>query len=131
MTAYHRDDYIRYRIERAKETLVEVEKHIENCFWNTAVNRLYYACFYAVSALLLKNNIEVSSHSGVRQKFGQLFVKTEKFDKDLAKHYADLFEKRNKGDYNDFFDFDEEAVANLYPLSVEFINAIAKLLDDI
>ena len=64
MTAYQRDDYIRYRIERAKETLVEVEKHIENCFWNTAVNRLYYACFYAVSALLLKNNIEVSSHSG-------------------------------------------------------------------
>ncbi|HNS29318.1 MAG TPA: HEPN domain-containing protein [Tenuifilaceae bacterium] len=97
MTAYHRDDYIRYRIERAKETLVEVEKHIENCFWNTAVNRLYYACFYAVSALLLKNNIEVSSHSGVRQKFGQLFVKTEKFDKDLANTILTSLRKGIKG----------------------------------
>lgn len=131
MTAYQREDYIRYRIEWAKETLVEVEKHVENCFWNTAVNRLYYACFYAVSALLLKHNIEVSSHSGIRQKFGQLFVKTGKFDKDLAKHYTDLFEKRHKGDYNDFFDYDEETVANLYPLSVEFINEIERLLEDL
>ncbi len=131
MTVYQREDYIRYRIERAKETLIEVEKHVENCFWNTAVNRLYYACFYAVSALLLKHNIEVASHSGIRQKFGQLFVKTGKFDKDLAKHYTDLFEKRHKGDYNDFFDYDEETVANLYPLSVEFINEIERLLEDL
>lgn len=84
-----------------------------------------------MSALLLKHNIEVSSHSGIRQKFGQLFVKTGKFDKDLAKHYTDLFEKRHKGDYNDFFDYDEETVANLYPLSVEFINEIERLLEDL
>ena len=45
-------DIIRYRLERAEETyqealLMQREKH-----WNTCANRLYYACFYAVSALL-------------------------------------------------------------------------------
>ncbi len=40
--------YVKYRMQRAKETLVEIETLIENKFWNTAVNRLYYACFYAV-----------------------------------------------------------------------------------
>jgi uncharacterized protein (UPF0332 family) len=43
--------------------------------------------------------------------------------KELGKHYSELFEKRQKGDYDDFFDFDEEAVVKLYQPSVDFINA--------
>lgn len=41
MTDYKPDDYINYRIERANETANEVQVHINNKFWNTAVNRLY------------------------------------------------------------------------------------------
>jgi uncharacterized protein (UPF0332 family) len=117
MRVYKSEDYSNYRIQRAYETIREVEKHIENKFWNTAINRMYYACFYAVGALLVKHGIESSTHTGVRQMFGHLFVKTRKFDKELAKHYTDLFEKRNKGDYYDFFDYDEETVTRLLPPS--------------
>ncbi len=127
---YSPDDNSQYRIERATQTLHEVEKHIENQFWNTAVNRMYYACFYAVGALLVKHGIESSSHSGIRQQFGQLFVKTGKIDKELAKHYADLFEKRQKGDYNDFFDYDQETVTRLLPLSKKFVDKIIELLNE-
>ena len=130
MTDYKPKDYSNYRIQKARETIAEVEVQIKNEFWNTAINRMYYACFYAVSALLVKHEIETSSHSGVRQQFGQLFVKTGKFDKKLAKHYTDLFEKRHKGDYNDFFDFDEETVNRLLPVSKEFINSIEKLINE-
>ena len=130
MTDYKPEDYSNYRIQKSKETIAEVEIQIKNEFWNTAINRMYYACFYAVSALLVKHEIETSSHSGVRQQFGQLFVKTGKFDKKLAKHYTDLFEKRHKGDYNDFFDFDEETVNRLLPVSKEFINSIEKLINE-
>jgi uncharacterized protein (UPF0332 family) len=90
---------------------------------------MYYACFYAVSTLLVKNEIESSSHKGVRQLFGKLFVKTGKFDKNLAKLYTDLFEKRHKGDYNDFFDFDKETVIRLLPISKEFISKIEELIN--
>lgn len=89
---------------------------------------MYYACFYAVSALLVNEDIHTSSHTGVRQKFGQLFVQTGKIDVSLAKHYTRLFEKRHKGDYNDFFDHDEETVIQLYPKSKEFIEAIRRLI---
>ena len=126
---YSPNEYSQYRIERAAQTLHEVEKHIENQFWNTAINRMYYACFYAVSALLIKYGVESSSHSGIRQQFGQLFVKTGKFDKELAKHYADLFEKRQKGDYNDFFDYDQETATRLLPLSQKFLAEIIELLN--
>lgn len=129
MTVYTPEDYSKYRIERAKETIREIQDHIDNKYWNTAINRMYYACFYAVSALMTVNSIEISSHSGVRQKFGELFAKTGKIDRDLAKHFTELSEKRHKGDYNDFYDFDEETVLRLYPVSQRFIEQIEKILE--
>lgn len=128
MTEYRHEDYVRYRLQRAKETIREVNFHIENEFWNTAINRMYYACFYAVGALLVNAGVETGTHSGARQKFGQLFVKPGLFDKNLAKHYTKLFEKRQKGDYNDFFDFDKNSVLELLPKSEEFISRIEELI---
>lgn len=60
-------DLAKYRITRAKETLNEVSILIENKLWNTAVNRLYYACYYAVMALLIKKGIKTRTHMGARQ----------------------------------------------------------------
>jgi uncharacterized protein (UPF0332 family) len=130
MTDYSPEEYSAYRLQRALETIIEVETHIENEYWNTAVNRMYYACFYAVGALLIKHDVSPSTHSGVRQLFGQLFVKTGKINRTLAKHYTDLFEKRNKGDYNDFFDYDGDTVKNLLPPTKEFIDSIKKLVEE-
>ncbi len=130
MTSYRREDYVSYRIKRARETIAEVEVLIQNKFWNSAINRMYYACFYAIGALLVKHEIETSSHSGTRQKFGQLFVKTGKIDRALGKHYSDLFEKRHKGDYNDFFDYDEDTVLRLLPNSKALISKIESLILD-
>jgi uncharacterized protein (UPF0332 family) len=72
--------------------------------------------------------VAATSHSGVRQKFGQLFVQTGLMDRNLAKHFSELFEKRQKGDYNDFFDFDEQTVLDLYEPSVQFIKEIDSLI---
>lgn len=130
MIEYLPEDYPKYRLRRAKETIQEVEKHLENKFWNTAINRMYYACFYVVGALLIKHGINTQSHKGTRQQFGQYFVKTGKVDRYLAKHYTDLFVKRHKGDYNDFFDYDEETAISLLPLTKQFIKKIEELIDE-
>jgi uncharacterized protein (UPF0332 family) len=63
MNDFGQEDYIRYRLRRANETISEIKILIENKLWNTAINRMYYACFYAVGALLVKNGVETSSHS--------------------------------------------------------------------
>ena len=128
MKSYQPEDYASYRLQRAEETIREVDIHIEHQLWNTAVNRMYYACFYAVSALLIKHGVETLTHSGTRQKFGQLFVKTELVDRSLAKLYSDLFDKRHKGDYNDFFDHNEVSVLRLYPMSKQFVDKIKELV---
>ena len=69
-------ELVAFRIARAKETFEEVNIHLESKLWFTVVNRLYYSCFYAVTALLHLNGIETKTHSGARQMFGLHFVKT-------------------------------------------------------
>ena len=127
MKDYSREDYIKYRLLKANETISEIKVLLENKFW--AVNRMYYACFYAVGALLVKAGVETSSHSGSRQKFGQLFVHTGLISRELGKHYSELFEKRQKGDYSDFFDVDEETALRLYQPSIDFVNEIVRIIN--
>ena len=130
MTNEERKDIITYRIENAKTTLVEVKSHIENGFYNTAVNRMYYACFYAVSALLIANKIQVKSHEGVRQQLGLHFVLTGKISQEQGKFYSLLYSKRTAGDYEDFLTHDKDTVDLLYPRSVEFISQITTMVEE-
>jgi uncharacterized protein (UPF0332 family) len=123
-------DYITYRLTRALETLVDVEILAQNQSWNSATNRLYYACFYAVSALLLKNNVNTKSHSGTRTKFSELFVQTKIISINLGRTYTYLFDNRLKGDYSDFFKMDEEKFNKLLAPSKELIKEIEKLLKE-
>ncbi|GAB1417157.1 hypothetical protein MASR2M117_25630 [Paludibacter sp.] len=66
---------------------------MDNELWNTAINRLYYACYYAVSALLIANQIETHTHAGVRQMLALHFVKTGKLSKHYFNIFGSLFEK--------------------------------------
>ena len=65
---------MRYRMERADETMEEVGILAERGHYNAAVNRLYYACFYAVQALLLKHHIAATTHAGVKSMLGLHFI---------------------------------------------------------
>ena len=98
MTDEERKSLVSIRLQNAKETLDEVPVHIENGFWNTATNRMYYACYYAVAALLLKNGISVKTHSGVRQALGKEFVVTGLVSKEQARFFSILFDNRQTGD---------------------------------
>jgi len=91
-------DLIRYRMARAQETLEEAHILADSGRWNACVNRLYYACFYAISALLVRDGLSSSKHAGVRSLFNRQYVKTGKIPKNLASVYNDLFERRREGD---------------------------------
>lgn len=57
-----RQNIVMYRMGKARQLLHDVDVLMENELWNSTINRMYYACFHAVSALLIKNGIEVKSH---------------------------------------------------------------------
>ena len=130
MTDEERIDVVRYRIQNAESTMAEVESHKANGFYNTAINRMYYACFYAVSALLVANKIEVKSHDGARQKFGLFFVRTGKISSELGKFYSLIFAKRTSGDYEDFINHDLDTVEKYQPQAQMLIEEIKNLLSE-
>jgi uncharacterized protein (UPF0332 family) len=122
------DDLINYRINRAFETLKEAEKMIENEFWNASINRIYYACFYAVNGLLLKKGVDSSTHKGTRQMFGFHYVQKGLISKELARFFSDLYDRRQTGDYDDFVRYDKEISLKLLSLGKEFVFEIEKLI---
>lgn len=118
LTDQERIDIVRYRIDNAQSTLAEVNVHIQNRFYNTAVNRMYYACYYAASALLIANGVTTKSHDGVKQMFGLHFIKTGVLPRHLSSIYSTLFKRRLSGDYDDMFDNTLESVTEIYPKSL-------------
>lgn len=108
-----RRELVAYRITKARKTFDEVYLHVENELWNTAVNRLYYACYYAVTALLIHHDIRTTTHAGARQMFGLHFIKTGILKKNSGKFYSDIFDLRQTGDYEDYIDFTKEDVLDL------------------
>lgn len=126
MNLEDRSEYVKYRIESAKKTLEAAKVLAENKFWNSAVNRLYYAVFYAVNALLVMNEIQIKSHSATKSQFSLNFVKTGKFDKKYGKLLSELFDWRQKGDYENIFDYDNDSVKPLFKPVHEMIELIEK-----
>jgi len=129
MNELNRNDYVEYRLEKAEETYDVAVLLVENSKWNSAVNRLYYACFYAITALLVQSEFEAKTHSGVKTQFFLHYIKTGKMSLEFGKLYSDLFDWRQKGDYGDFFDFTAEDVEPLLKPTRELINSINKEIE--
>ena len=130
LTENERNLLVSYRIQRSYETLAEADNLIRDGFYNAAVNRLYYACYYSVMALLLKRNIVARTHQGVKQMFSLHFIANNKIDRQYAVFYGRLFNDRISGDYDDFVQYDEEMIVALRPLAEEFIAVIKDVLNN-
>jgi uncharacterized protein (UPF0332 family) len=120
---------VQFRMEKAKKTFSEIAILIDNELWHTAANRLYYACYYAVSALLIKNGVEAQTHHGVINQFGLLFVKTGLISIENGDLYKRLFELRQTGDYSDWIDVEKEDVVPRIEPAEKIITEIDNLIN--
>lgn len=102
-----------YRIERAEETFKDAELLLTNNSLKSALNRFYYAAFYAARALLATKGLDSSKHSGVIALFNQHFVKTGIMKIETSKVLSKSFEMRQDTDYEDFIVVTKEEVEKL------------------
>ena len=126
----NRSIIVNHRLQKAKETWAEAKGNIEMCFWHTAANRLYYACFYAVTALLIKNGYSAHTHSGVLTLLGKHFVLKGIVSKEQNRLYGRLLELRQDGDYNDWVVVTESDIFPLLEPAEKFIAEIEKLINE-
>lgn len=123
----NRRDVVLYRIERAYTALEQAKLNLEFKCLEVTANRLYYAAYYAVSALLIANEIPAHTHEGNIQQFGLHFVKEGIVSREIGKFYSQLFDMRLKGDYSDRFGLTEEDVLPKIQPTEAFIKEITDL----
>ncbi len=128
MTIENKQDYIIYRLAKADEALNDAKTLFQTGSGNATVNRLYYACFYAVTALLLNNNIETKTHAGTKTQFGLNFIKTGIIPLKFSQLYSEIMDCRQMGDYGDMVDFVYEDVILFMEPVEEFIGIIKQLI---
>ncbi|MDE6637567.1 MAG: HEPN domain-containing protein [Muribaculaceae bacterium] len=123
------EEFIYYRVKRSEETLAEADCLANSGHFSGAINRLYYACYYIVTALLIANDISASTHNGVRAMFALKFIKSGKMDISHGKFFNEIFEIRHSNDYDDFVFCDLETFNNFRPRTEFLINAIKTQLN--
>ena len=130
LTEDERNALVKYRLEQANDTLIDVKFAIQNMRWRNAANRLYYACFYAAIALLLNDGYSARTHNGVKALVGLHYAKEGKISEELMKAYRKMFNLRQTGDYDDFIEVTEDEVLFLIEPAENFIAEIEKLINN-
>ena len=117
---------IQLELERVDKTLAQVENLREQKYWDTLANRLYYALFHAVSAMLIYDSREVGSHKGAAIRFHQYYVKTGLFTMEEGSFYSQMETLREKADYNCYFEVTEEEITSRIAPTFALVEKINK-----
>ena len=124
ITEEERAELVRHRLRRAGETLDEAEILLKADKLPGAINRIYYAVFYAASALLLKHGLSSLKHAGLISLFHREIVNKGILDKEFGKILERAFANRTEGDYKDRRVFEAEQVESLFLEGKRFIDKI-------
>ena len=128
--SYSKEELVKYRLSRAKEAFEDGEILVSKERWNSAANRMYYACFYIVSAYLAKREIRATTHSGLKTTFNKELVKAGKVDKEDGKLFNKLFGLRQEADYEDFHSVEKEDIEPLIPKIKSLIAEIEEIINE-
>ena len=123
-----KEKIIKYRINRANETIDEVQLLIDNNKNILAVSRIYYGCYYVLSALALKYSFDTSSHGKLIGWFNKEFIKSGKIDKKYGQFIHKAFDERSTSDYADFVEYTKNEVVTSFTGMKAFINEIENLI---
>lgn len=113
----------------ADESFEEGRALLESRHPRGALNRFYYAAFYAARALLTTRGQESVSHSGAIALFQLAFVKTGAIDPHIAEALARAFTRRQKADYTDFGEVSPELAQQTGKQVRAFVDECRRLFD--
>ena len=129
MTLHEKDKsaLIKYRIDRANETIIEAKEALELNHLILAVNRIYYACFYSVEALMLTRDFSTKNHGVLKGEFNKAFIHSGIIDKKYFEILNNAFKNRQTGDYGYFVKFSKDKVENSLLEAEKFVIKINEM----
>ena len=124
----HKNAVIKYWMEKAQESMESATSEFNSNRNTTAVRNLYYACFYALTAVLLKEGPAFKKHTAVKAALHKDLIKTGVVEPGWGKFYNRIFDSRHEGDYQPLRIFDAEEVKLYLDEGAGFIAQMQKLL---
>jgi uncharacterized protein (UPF0332 family) len=128
MTDLEREEIVAYHLSKADETLAEAKHLALKGFWNGVANRLYYACFNSVRAILINDLIAVHSHSGLKNQFHENYIKNKILDEKLGEILNRLMNQRDDADYKVKIRFTEEQILPNIEETQKFVDSLKKII---
>lgn len=129
MITKDRSDVINARIVSALRLLHEVEINVQYEFYNSAMSRMYYACFYAsLAAIVAKGYDDVKTHEGAIRIFAKEYILPGIFEAKWSKFFSVMYNHRAEADYDAFEQYTKEDVLEFLPNAQMFVNMIHDFL---
>jgi hypothetical protein len=126
----HKEILLNINIEKSDEALKIADYAIREGALTTALNRIYYAVFYTVSAMAIKHDFITSKHAQMLGWFNKKFVYEEKiFSTELGGIYKKTYQFRQRSDYDTEYPTDIEQAKELLADAKVFIKAVRKEID--
>lgn len=119
---------VKLYIGHADEMLRVARRNLEQEFYGTAVNRAYYAIFYAANALLATQGLSRGKHSGVIAAFRQYFVKPGLIETEYNRTYGRLMNDRHGADYDLETDIEPEQAGADVEDALQFVTRVKQYL---
>ncbi len=113
---------------KAEKFIRTAENALNTGDCDSCVSRCYYAMFFMSEAALLTKSLSASSHKGVISLFGEHFVKTEIFERNLGKALNDAYDKRLVGDYGVGFTVTDQQAKDLLETARNFVQKLREYL---
>ena len=120
---------VAYLLGKSERGLIAARRHVSEGNFDFAVSRAYYAMFHITEALLLKEDLTASKHSGLMTLFAERFVKTGLVERSLHQALHRAFELRQKGDYWSEDVITLEAASGLCEQAEAFISTLKQLIE--
>ncbi len=123
-----KDTLVNLRRKQSEEALEQVQFLLDNKKLNLAVNRIYYAIFYIISAIAIKNDFSTSKHKQLLGWFNKKFIASGEIDTKYSKMIYASYSNREKSDYDFLFELTLEEINDLYREASEFVKVVEKLI---
>lgn len=118
------EEEIETMLERAEE-LIEVAEYLHTGgYFESVANRIYYAEYTAVCALLHSKDLQAKTHKGAHALFSEHYFKTGILPSHLLTYYTNALSKRQDADYTFLYIVTEEEASKLIEEGKEFLQTI-------
>lgn len=115
-------------LQKADQAIHSAQSEFQANRLDFAVNRAYYACFYAASAVMLQRGKQFVKHAGLRGAIHRDLVKPGVLDVCWGKVFDRAFDSRQAADYLVLTTFEVKQVEQLIQDALGFVHKMRCLL---